>query len=210
MVPPDTSLTEAVVLDVITVCSGNLCRSPLAAQLLQARTADLAPRLRFRSVGTLARDGDPMHPQAAGWSRYLGGDPSGHRTTYLSSGRLATADLVLGMAREHRRSAVTSVPVLTRRAFTMRELARLAARLSDAELRRGLPTDGTGTDQERLQAVLRAVASTRGAAPPPRDPADDDVVDPIGRAASVFELAARQIDDASVQVERVIRTALGG
>src|SRR4051812_27122290 len=187
-----------------------MCRSPLAAQLLEARTADLAPRLRFKSLGTMARDGDPMHPQAARWSRYLGGDPAEHRTTYLSPAHLAEADLVLGMAREHRRSVVTAAPVLTRRAFTMRELARLSARLSDAELRRGLATGGRDSDEERLQAVLRVIASTRGVVPPPNDLADDDVVDPIGRQASVFELAARQIDDASSQVERVIRAALGG
>lgn len=210
MVPPISSLTEAVVLTVITVCSGNMCRSPLAAQLLRARMADLAPRITFRSLGTMARDGDPMHPQAAGWSRYLGGNPDDHRTTYLSSGRVAAADLVLGMAREHRRAAVTAAPALTRRSFTMRELARLSARMSDTELRRGLVPDRTAPDEERLRSVLRVVASTRGAVPPPADPADDDVVDPIGRPASVFELAARQIDDASVQVERVLRTALEG
>jgi len=193
---------------VITVCSGNMCRSPLAAQILGARTADLTARVRFRSLGTMARDGDAMHPQAAGWSRYLGGDPTGHRTTYLTGARLAGAGLVLGMAREHRRAVVTATPALTRQAFTMRELARLTARLSDAELRRGLPDDGPDTDEARLGALLAMIASSRGATPPPADPTDDDVVDPIGRPPSVFELAARQVDDASDQVERVLRTAL--
>lgn len=195
-------------LTVITVCSGNMCRSPLAAQVLGARTADLGSQVRFLSLGTMARDGDAMHPQAAGWSRYLGGDPSGHRTASLSSARLTGADLVLGMAREHRRAVVTAMPVLTRRAFTMRELARLAAQLSDAELHRGLSADGPDTDQARLGRVLQTIASSRGATPPPVDLADDDVVDPIGRSLSVFELAARQIDDASDQIERVLRTAL--
>jgi len=197
------------VITVITVCSGNMCRSPLAAQILGARTADLEPRIGFRSLGTVAPDGDAMHPQAAAWSRYLGGDPAEHRTAYLTSGRLAGADLVLGMAREHRRAVVTAMPVLTRQAFTMRELARLAARLTDAELRDGLSGDGRDTDEARLGSVLRMIASTRGATPPPADLADDDVVDPIGRAPSVFELAARQVDDASDQIERVLRTALG-
>ena len=196
-------------ITVITVCSGNMCRSPLAAQILGARTNDLGSRLRFLSLGTMARDGDEMHPQAAGWSRYLGGDPAEHRTAYLSSARLAGAGLVLGMAREHRRAAVTAMPALTRQAFTMRELARLAARLSDAELRRQRSADGPDTDDARLGRVLRMIASTRGATPPPADLGDDDVVDPIGRPPSVFELAARQIDDASDQIERVLRTALG-
>lgn len=196
-------------ITVVTVCSGNVCRSPLAAQLLAARTADLGSRVSFRSLGTMARDGDPMHPRAAGWSRYLGGDPAAHRATYLSAAGLRQADLVLGMAREHRRSVVSAAPNLIRRAFTMRELARLAARLSDAELRAAVASDEPATDEERLRAVLQVISSSRGAAPPPADPLVDDVVDPIGRPASDFELAARQIDDASGQVERVLRTALG-
>lgn len=197
-------------LTVMTVCSGNLCRSPLAAQLLRARTADLASRVQFRSLGTIAQEGEPMHPRAAGWSRYLGGDPDDHRTAYMSARRLARVDLVLGMAREHRRAVVADAPALTRRTFTMRELARLSARLDDDQLRDGLAVEGHASDQARLGAVLRVVASARGTVPPLVDPSDDDIVDPMGREPSVFELAARQVDDASVQVERVLRLALQG
>jgi protein-tyrosine phosphatase len=111
------------------------------------------------------------------------------------------------MAREHRRTVVTEVPPLTRRAFTMRELARLAARQSEADLRAALAADEQGTDGARLATLLQLLASTRGATPPATD-ASDDVVDPMGRQPAVFELAARQIDDASGQVERVLRTAL--
>ena len=195
-------------LTVITVCSGNICRSPLASQLLAARLADLGDRVAFRSAGTVARDGDPMHPRAAAWSTYLGGDPDPHQARYLQPARLRGVDLVLAMAREHRTAVVSAVPALTRRSFTMRELARLAARLSDQDLR-GAVAAVEDSDAARLRGLLDLLASTRGLVPPVAR-ADDDVVDPIARSSSVFELAARQIDDASGQVERVLRIALGG
>ena len=70
---------------------------------------------------------------AAAWSRALGGDPAAHRSRYLTPRVLRDADLVLGMAREHRREVVGLTPALTKTTFTLRELARLTAAVDGDE-----------------------------------------------------------------------------
>lgn len=53
---------EVVVMHILAVCTGNICRSPLAEKVLKHRLADLA--LSVSSAGTRARAGLPMTPQS--------------------------------------------------------------------------------------------------------------------------------------------------
>ena len=135
-----------------------------------------------------------MTEPAAAWSRALGGDPAAHRSRYLTPRVLRDADLVLGMAREHRREVVGLTPALTKTTFTLRELARLTAAVDGDEL--VAAAEGAGTDpRDRLRALFGLLGRRRGSAPPV-DPAADDVADPIGRALEVYEQSARQVEDA--------------
>lgn len=195
---------------VVCVCTGNLCRSPQAAQLLRARTRTPdATALEVSSAGTYARDGDRMPPVAAEWSRRLGGDPSGHRAQHLTARSLRGADLVLGMARDHRRAAVTLEPSLTRVAFTLRELARLATPVDGARLLAEAGTAGPdASGPARLKVLLAFLARSRGTSGPLLDPADDDVVDPMGRDEATYGRSAGQVDVAVDQVVRVLDAAL--
>lgn len=195
-------------LRVVCVCTGNVCRSPQAEQLLRA---GLGPALRgeveVSSAGTAAGDGQPMTDQAAAWSRALGGDPSAHRSRYLTPRVLRDADLVLGLAREHRREVVSLAPALTKVTFTLRELARLASSVDEDEL---AAAAAAGTDpRARLRALLVLLGRRRGSVPLPGDSGADDVVDPIGRDATVYEQSARQVEDAVPAVLRLLRRAAG-
>jgi len=201
---------EAEEIRIVCVCTGNLCRSAQAAQLLRSRAPSSAGSvLNIASAGTHAREGDRMPSVAAEWSRRLGGDPSEHRAQYLTARPLRGADLVLGMAREHRRAAVTLEPSLTRVAFTLRELARLAAPMSEERLAREAETAGPGASaRTRLNVLLAFLARARGTAERRVEPADDDVVDPMGRDDVTYELSAGQVDVAVNQVVRVLGVAL--
>ena len=112
-------------VDVLLLCTGNLCRSPLAEHLLRARLAGrgIAHEVAIRSAGTLARRGDPMHPHALAVLAARGIDGSGFQTTPLDERAVAGADVVVGMAREHRAAAVSLRPALVNGAFTLGELA---------------------------------------------------------------------------------------
>lgn len=195
-------------LEILTVCTGNICRSPLAAQLLTTRLDDLGARVT--SAGTRARDGAEMTAEAAqlATSRDVPEAlASSHRARYLTPPHLQSADLVLAMARDHRREIVELDPARVRTTFTVREFARLANDLTDGDLRSAAASGGNES-RARFAAAFAAVAGRRGLTLPPNSLDDDDVIDPFGRSFATYERSAGQLEPALVSVERVIRLAL--
>ncbi|MFE6735647.1 low molecular weight phosphatase family protein [Microbacterium sp. NPDC057650] len=190
---------------ILTVCTGNICRSPMAEVLLRAR---LPQTVKVHSAGTQAMVGHGMTPDAHDLAVEFGAAPDAadaHRARYLVEPTLAESDLVLTMTREHRSHVVQMMPSVIRRTFTLREFARLAARLSDEEAS-GV-ADAAGTDASaRLSALARAVGGLRGGAPAADE--DDDVVDPYGRGREAYELSASQLIPALAQVERLAGIAV--
>ncbi len=194
-------------ITILTVCTGNICRSPLAEQLLRAQID--SPDVTVRSAGTHGLTGTPMPAEAQHLSRELGaraGDPEAHAGRFLTEAELAGVDLALAMAREHRRSIVELDPAKLRVAFTAREFARLAAALSDADLYAAIARGDD--DASRLRAAIDAVAGMRGIVDPPADPAEDDVIDPYRQPWETYQLSAAQLYPALEQVTRVVRACL--
>ena len=195
-------------IEILTVCTGNICRSPLAAQMLATRLADLAPHVH--SAGTRARDGHPMTPEAADLARGTGvtGDLSAaHRSRFLTEAHLGSPDLILAMDRDHRRAVAELAPGRSRVTFTVREFARLAAATPDEAIRQGAATGGTAS--ERLRGALAVVAGQRGLALPPANPADDDVIDPYRRSAATYARSLAELSPGIDAVVRVTRLAIG-
>lgn len=199
-------------LEILTVCTGNICRSPLAAQLLALRLADLD--VSVTSAGTRAREGMPMTPEAADLAAARGVGPAltaAHGARYLTPAHVHGADLVLAMARDHRREIVELDPSRTRSAFTAREFARLAGDVTDEELRTAAAGAGDAAGpRERFAAALAVIAGRRGITLPPASPDEDDVVDPYGRSAATYERSAAELEPGLTAVERVVRIALTG
>ncbi|HMC19050.1 MAG TPA: hypothetical protein VKH16_07475 [Gemmatimonadales bacterium] len=85
------------------VCTGNICRSPLAAALLERALAGRGSEgLAVSSAGTGAWDGAPVSEGAYLVGLERGLDLSGHRARLLTRELVESADLVLTMARHHR------------------------------------------------------------------------------------------------------------
>ncbi|BDZ39209.1 low molecular weight phosphatase family protein [Microbacterium suwonense] len=192
---------------ILTVCTGNICRSPMGEVLLRAQLRDAG--VRVHSAGTHALVDHEMTEQAQQLAVASGADAAeaaAHRARLLTVQHLAETDLVLTMAREHRSYVVQLLPALLRRTFTVREFARLAATLTDDEVRRAVTAAGTDAGA-RLRALAELVGGQRGMVP--AEPDNDDVIDPYRRSQTTYELSASQLVPAVAEVTRVVRAALG-
>lgn len=90
-------------LRVLVVCSGNTCRSPLAAAMLEARLEVDSEQIEVTigSAGTAAWDGAPASEGAYLVALERGLDLSTHRARMLTTHLVAEADLILTMSEAH-------------------------------------------------------------------------------------------------------------
>jgi protein-tyrosine-phosphatase len=88
---------------VVLVCTGNICRSPLAEALLRAALEERGVTdVTVASAGTGAWDGAPASEGAYLVGLERGLDLSGHRARLLTREVVEQSDLILTMARHHR------------------------------------------------------------------------------------------------------------
>lgn len=175
---------------ILTVCTGNICRSPLAEQLLRQRLAPLGVTVESAGVGALVGSGMPE--PARDLASLLGvTDAASHIARQVTVDHVRDADLVLAMSREHRRALVELTPAATRRTFTIRELANIANGISDDELR---AETATAPDADSaLRAAIGLASALRGVVPPLASPDDLDVVDPYRLSLEVYKRSAAQL-----------------
>lgn len=143
---------------VLTVCLGNICRSPMAAAVLRDRVtrAGLAERVDVASAGTSGwHVGQGADRRAAATLRRHGYDAT-HTVRQLTADDLATHDLVLVADR----SNLTDANDLAR---TPTEAARIALfrsfdRCAPAGAEIPDPYYGEGDGFERVLAMIEAAA----------------------------------------------------
>jgi protein-tyrosine-phosphatase len=90
---------------ILIVCTANICRSPMAAGLLQhALSAQPEPlrSLKVISAGLSARSGDRVSENSVLALKKTGIDISGHRSRPVTQELLNNALIVLGMTDSHR------------------------------------------------------------------------------------------------------------
>ena len=164
---------------VLYVCTGNVCRSAAAQQLLLhlARPED---DVVVASAGTGALEGWDVDAPTAAALTEVGVSPVPHEALWITEAMVKDAHLILGATTEHRDRVLRMVPSTMRRAFTMREFARLGAEVEGAQ----------GPD-DRIR-VVREVAGMRGQVDPP-GPGADDVGDPFGAGVEAARAMIAQV-----------------
>ncbi|MDQ0425262.1 MULTISPECIES: low molecular weight protein-tyrosine-phosphatase [Cellulomonas] len=112
---------------VMTVCTGNICRSPMAEVVLRQRFADagLGDVVEVDSTGVSDEEhGNPVDPRARAVLRRHGYPTGeGHRARQVRASELAERDLVLPMTAAHARALrrlVDGDPALTDRIRMLR------------------------------------------------------------------------------------------
>ncbi|HOU21152.1 MAG: low molecular weight protein arginine phosphatase [Kiritimatiellae bacterium] len=93
---------------VLVVCTGNTCRSPMAAGWLNRKLADKG--WIAESAGVAAWRGSPASPEAVEAMREIGVDISAHLSRGLTHEMVAGADIVLAATEGHRRELEQRFP----------------------------------------------------------------------------------------------------
>ncbi|WP_204059369.1 arsenate reductase/protein-tyrosine-phosphatase family protein [Microbispora corallina] len=167
---------------ILFVCTGNICRSPLAERLTLSALGPDGPVVAA-SAGTRAVPGRPMDEGARRELILLGGDPEGFVSRPLTAEAVAAADLVLAASSEHRREAVALHPLAAARAFTIAEFGALA---------RAVPAGDVlchGDPARRAQVLVEQVRALRGLVRPEQP----DIADPYRGSRRAYRSAARRI-----------------
>lgn len=206
---PDTARPPFTVLH---VCTGNICRSPMAERLLTARLADAvraasgdvdpADLLLSHSCGTGGwHAGEPMNPPAARQVLDRGGDPTGFAARQLHGEHIDSADLVLTATGEQASYVTALRPDAGHRTFALLEFGRLVPEVDTA----ALPAADLAPPAvlARGIAVVDAVDKLRaGTEPGP----EDDLDDPWGLGDRFF---TRIADDIETCLRRLVRVLTG-
>jgi low molecular weight protein-tyrosine phosphatase len=166
--------------EILMVCTGNVCRSPMAEGFLRAALAERlgAAAPVVSSAGTAGWEGSGAMDESIRSAQEHGVDIRAHQARKLHGAMLEDADLIVCMAAEHRKAIVGAMPDLATKTFTMKELVRL---LEES------PAQGP------LDARVAAAAAARNGSSRP----GEDVRDPLGDAIDGYREVADELHDLS-------------
>lgn len=181
-------------VELLFVCTGNICRSPMGERLARAFAEEALGRnaglLTAYSAGTEAVVGREMEANSAVVLSGLGGDPEGFRGRQFRPEMADRADLVLTLTRTHRRKVLKQAPRAMQKTFTLLEAADLLEDLPIGHLPVGRDIESRAA--QLVPALARRRALRRGI-----DPETDDVPDPIRKPlefhAEVGDLIAESL-----------------
>jgi protein-tyrosine phosphatase len=114
-------------------------------------------------------------------------EPEPFEARRLSEQMVKESDLILAMTRAQRGLVVELWPAAVRRAFTLREFARLLSWVDPSALPAGSPA-------QRLRAAIPMAAAERGRER--TSPDEDDVIDPFRLSNAVYAYSFAQIASA--------------
>lgn len=122
---------------VTVVCTGNICRSPMAEGLLRERLAraGFGGKVRVISRGVASLDGEPASGTGVQLLLERGINIKAHRAATLTESDLKRSDLVLVMEESHRRVIRSFAPHSLPRVLLWTELDNGSGDVADPYLR---------------------------------------------------------------------------
>lgn len=189
---------DKALLQILIVCTGNICRSPIAEGLLVSRLVPLGGGMEVRSAGTWGRNGSPATPEAVAAADRHGVDIRAHRSSRFTGDLARWADLIITMTAEQAREVLEALPEAGPKTFTLKELVAIVASLptvaAKEPTREGLLQRIADAGRARTQAGYGA-------------PADLDVADPLGLSQTVYLAVAAELDHL---IDALMREMVGG
>ena len=176
-------------MKILMVCTGNICRSPMAEVMLRDALARRGvDDIEVMSAGTWAGFGHPATAEACQVMEGRGIALGSHRSQPVTAELLQEADLILAMTSVHAREIADVSPEALERTLLLKELVEMEVADPPAGAERAA----------RLAGVLA------GGRPEPRRALDLD--DPMGLPVGAYERTAEYIE---AGVERLVDLLCG-
>jgi protein-tyrosine phosphatase len=171
-------------MHIMFVCTGNICRSPMAEGLLrlslERRGID---GVKVTSTGTWGQDGSRATEHAWSAAAASGAPLEGHRAQTFSAQLAEDADLIVAMTSVHLREIEDMAPGTAQRTRLLKEISLLEPEIEDDM-----------SPDDRLAALLSA--------PRPAYMRAHDLDDPMGFPLPVYE---RCRDEISKGIDSLVR-----
>lgn len=110
---------------ILVVCTGNVCRTPMAVGLLKSRLAEqgLDDRYQVHSAGVHALDGEGASEYSVVAMAERSIDITDHVAHTITAEDVARSDLILVMSREHRQIITQNWPQYGWKVYLLSEMA---------------------------------------------------------------------------------------
>ncbi|MEO7804325.1 MAG: hypothetical protein ABIS18_08105 [Actinomycetota bacterium] len=164
---------------ILFVCTGNICRSPMALGFAQSIAAKCRLPISLSSAGLLS-SGNAATEEAVKVMAEQDIDISPHISTTLDVALSRGPNFVIAMANAHLNETISRDPSLRPRTFTLKDFVRRARAMGqrDGPMEGYLSALGRGRS---LSEMASALAS------------DDDIEDPFGGPMSQYRECAIEI-----------------
>ena len=112
-------------MKVLFICSGNICRSPMAAEYFRDRAAHSGlSHVVVDSAGTLGIEGAPASAEAIEAMQEIGVDLRGHRSKGVTGAMIRTSDVIVVMSYDHQEQLIVRFADQGVRPFLLRAFER--------------------------------------------------------------------------------------
>jgi protein-tyrosine-phosphatase len=179
---------------VLFVCTGNQCRSPMAAALLRHRLDQIDSPVTVGSAGFVS-EGQPVPAEVRDTMWAVGLDLVDHRSRPVTPSMLLDADLVIGMARHHVIDLALLTPAAWDRCFTFADV-----------LRRG-KSAGPRRPSESVRRWAQRISGDRTRASLVGLPVSEDIPDPMGGRPRDYERARDDLAEMTARLAALVSPA---
>lgn len=142
-------------MNILFVCTGNTCRSPMAEGLLRHMAEQEKVNIQVQSAGIAAFRGSPASTHTLSILKNKGISMQ-HQSQPVTDELLHWADLILTMTGSHKQVLSQQYPHALDKVFTLKEFTEVGGSLDIADPYGGVLRDYQVTEKE-LEEVLRIV-----------------------------------------------------